>query len=32
MVKTKEEASALIEEGFTYMQTIGDTKLYRKRK
>jgi integrase len=32
MVATKEEASALIEEGFTYVQTIGDTHLYRKRK
>jgi integrase len=32
MVTTKEEASTLIEEGFAYVQTIGDTHLYRKRK
>jgi hypothetical protein len=32
MVTTKEEAAALIEEGFTYVQTIGETHLYRKRK
>jgi integrase len=29
---TKEEAAALIEAGFMFVQTLGDTHLYRKRK